>query len=137
MTPLISFNLLMFKKPLGDSELWDLSNEKFLKCFSKDEDDEFFYIRNDEQKKLVYRIVDFGVDLAEDSWERGKKEGFTQGIFLGALVTVLFTFSLWVPYQAKQLKEYVMDCLEHKYSGYSADSARECVAEEFNNVFDI
>lgn len=127
----------MFKKPIGDSELWDLSNEKFLNTFAKNETDEYFYIKDEKHKALVYRIVDFGADIAEDGWERGKKEGFIQGLFLGAICVAILTFTFWVPSQAKQLQEYVMDCLKYKYSGYTIDSTRECVAEEFNNVFNI
>jgi gas vesicle protein len=67
----------------------------------------------------------------------GMKTGLIQGIFFGGLVAFIIAFTLLVPSQAKQLKEYVMSCIEFKYEGRSYDSVRECIAEEFDNVFDI
>ncbi len=70
-------------------------------------------------------------------WFENKKEGFVQGLFIGTIVTFIITFTLWVPSDVKQLKGYVFVCLEKKNSSYDFENARECVAEEFDNVFGV
>lgn len=117
-----------------NKKFYDLSNEKFLSIFAKDESDVFYYLKNEKEKGLAYKIIDYGEDLAHEGWNSGHSVGMIQGLFLGALICFFLTIGLLVPFHVKYLKEDVLDCLSKISDGYSVDSVRECVEEGFDNA---
>lgn len=63
-----------------------------------------------------------------------KKEGFVEGVFIGALIVFLSRVMLFEPITLENLKQDVIECIEIADSEFPEDRIRECVQEEFSHI---
>lgn len=123
----------MFKKQWDDRELDVMVSSASKPYISSDNKENGEHFIDANEIVLAKKIEDFAVDMAEQGWKRGKKEGFILGIFIGAIVVFFLRTDYFEPKQLEDLKTRVNDCIQVTGEEFYRDRLHECIQEEFSN----